>query len=352
MTVVIYIRSLLKGGAEKQAVLLCNELQKYHKTYLVVHDMSEGTHQDITNISNLIVLKGKSNFAKSLTLYRLLKKKEVSHLFTYLPVNNIIGGIVGKIARVKSIYCGIRGEKKKRFLKHQIQKALCNNLNIKFISNSHKAKSKYVSYGFKSNNIIVIHNSIEQNLVQSTDGSIRHKRIVWMGRFVPEKDIFTFLKAISILKNSNSSVGFKVLIVGYGPLEKEIIEYLNQNELSDLIEIQDGRNVNIKTLFTAKDIFVLTSKFEGMPNTIMEAMSMGLPVIGTDVGDVKYLIKEEYNGYIIDIGDYNKIAKRIEQLLEDDRTFKKFQENSLLKIRKEFSIEKMTNSYLTLIDGR
>ena len=80
----------------------------------------------------------------------------------------------------------------------------------------------------------------------------------------------------------------------------------------------------------------------------MEAMAVGLPVVATDVGDNKYLVREGLNGYLVPCKDIEQIAGKIQHLLESENERKEFGENSYNFIRENFTQEKLLNSYMEL----
>lgn len=147
---------------------------------------------------NIIYLKG--NFIlKTLEFYKFLKKNKITHLFNYLPLNNILGIIIGKIANVRGLYGGIMGVKHKKRIKMVFTKYLCNHLSTAFISNSFAASDSYIKYGLNKNKIKVIHNAIEEIELKKT----AHTKVIILsvGRFTEEKDYFTAIKAVSYLLN-------------------------------------------------------------------------------------------------------------------------------------------------------
>ncbi|MFX0142386.1 MAG: glycosyltransferase family 4 protein [Candidatus Hodarchaeota archaeon] len=114
-----------------------------------------------------------------------------------------------------------------------------------------------------------------------------------------------FLKKIP---NNKVKRKIKLLYVGdgkYANLLTNRIDFLNLNKNVFLL----GKRDNIKDILAVSDLFALTSYIEGFPNVILEAMASKLPCIGTDVGDIKYLIGN--TGYLVKPGDIDNIEKKI-----------------------------------------
>ncbi len=354
MNTIIYIRSLTKGGAEKQSLILAKELQKERKTLVVVHHQNSKSNNHISykEIDNIVFLKG-CFINKLISLFLILKRAKAKNLICYLPSNNILGSVVGKIVGTKNILCGIRGPKSKSFHKMIAMKCICNCLNIKFISNSYFAKTKYIGYGFKEKNIFVIPNGIlipDKNLL--INRSIEHTqffKFLTVGRFVEEKGYNTLIESIDKLKNRLKFDQFELTIVGYGPLYKTILEKIIEFGLSEYIKIVDGQLANTNEEYIKADLYISTSIFEGMSNTIMEAMSFKLPIIATTAGDSSKLVVDNFNGFTSKIGDSTQIATSILNVISNPEMYQKFSNNSIDLLRNEYSATALKNNYTEIL---
>ena len=343
MKIVIYIRSLLIGGAEKQSILLASELQKKHEVILLIHHKEENEISK-KNVKNIHYL----NKYKIIDLFTFIKSNKPDALICLLPINNILGSFIGKLTNVPKILCGVRGSQKKSLFKHLLMKFICNKLNIKFVANNYYSKKVYTELGFNFRNIEVIHNGINiDKLTNSIDRSIEFKsnyNLISIGRFVNEKDFVTLIKAINFLVNELNFNKIHLKIAGYGPLKEELKLNIENFKLNNYIELIDGQTFNKKTFLLEGDLFILTSIHEGMPNTIMEAMSFKIPIISTNVGDVNFLVQKDYNGYVLNVKDYREIAFSIKKILTNPTQYKYFSENSYNEILK-FNIKSMSEKF-------
>ena len=189
-------------------------------------------------------------------------------------------------------------------------------MNDASIFNNFSAKEKFVKRGFNSNKIFVIHNAIENTQTANFIKDIRSDiRIVTVARFVEQKDFRTALYSFKSLIDRNKNKVFNYYIIGYGPLEKEIRSLAENLNIMDRVKIFINPS-NIPDILKNCDIYLSTSLFEGLSNSLLEALVTGLPIVATDVGDNKYLVKDGFNGYLSACKDIDSIVEKLEYLIE------------------------------------
>ncbi len=347
--IAVFCKTLLKGGSEKQALILSKLLSGENKKVSLIN-WSEGKvdpeYLEFIKINSLSYFALNGNVLKKyIRLVKILREERVSIILSYLTLPNFIAGISKIFLREIVTIGGIRNEKLP-YHKFLFERWTHNNLNNASIFNNYSAKNKFTKRGFKSNKIFVIHNAIESNHLIVSPGKARSDvRIVTVSRFVEQKDFTTALKSFKKLIDRNNSVAISYYIVGYGPMEQEI------NTLADDLNIMDRIKFfinpsNIPEILKDCDIYLSTSLFEGLSNSIMEAMVAGLPIVATDVGDNRYLIKEGYNGYLVPCKDINKIAEKLAILTESEELRRKYGDFSKSRIRDKFSNGNLLENYL------
>lgn len=348
--VALFIRSLSKGGAEKQSVLLSEYLAKHYSTFLIVYAKSNRSISLINPMFQIIYLEG-NIFQKILQLFSVFKKNNISHLFNYLPLNNILGITIGKFAGVRNIYGGIRGARHKNRTKMMLMKFLCNKIATGFISNSYAAAESYSSYGFNSEKIWVIHNAIEKNNNIINFQKNDKFRILSIGRFTSDKDYPTAIKAIKYLVTKHPALKNKLIykIIGYGVLEQDIRRIIAEHNVKSYIQLKaDGE---IGDNFKNADVLLITSTYEGMPNVVMEAMNNKLPIIATAAGDSGHLVRNNKNGFLCSVKDYKSIAQYLFVLITNEKKKLEMGEESLKIIEQNFRPEKVFCPYISLIEN-
>jgi glycosyltransferase involved in cell wall biosynthesis len=272
---------------------------------------------------------------------------EISIIVSYLTLANFVSG-VSKIFNGNLVTIGGIRNEKLPYYKYLFEKLIHNYLNDATVFNNYSAKTKFERRGFNPGKICVIQNAIELASTQpdskSSNGEIR---IVTVGRFVKQKDYETALRSFSNLVERNRNREFKYYIVGYGPLEKDVRSMAEQLKIDKKIKILVNPP-NITGILKSSDIFLSTSLFEGVSNSIMEALVAGLPVVATDVGDNSYLVKNGHNGYLVRCKDVDTIVDKLEYLSGSDEVRKEFGNNSIKVVETEFSKTRLLDSYLNL----
>lgn len=151
------------------------------------------------------------------------------------------------------------------------------------------------------------------------------------------KDHFTFIDAIHLAKaRFNNIVG---IIVGDGPLREELLQYVSDKGLKDNIIFTGYRNDVIK-LIPAFDIFMMTSREEGLGTSVLDAFAAGVPVIATRAGGIPEMVIDGETGFLSDIGDGVGISCHIINLLTQPGLRQAIVSNATRKLN-EFSKEKM-----------
>jgi len=131
---------------------------------------------------------------------------------------------------------------------------------------------------------------------------------------VDHKDQETLIRSIAKIE---TSVPFKVLIVGEGKLEKKLKALSKELNLDDKI-IFTGYRTDILALLSLFDIFTLTSKEEGLGTSVLDAMASGLPVVATTGGGIAEMLTEGGGSYLSQVGDSGSLAKSFQTLLESE----------------------------------
>ena len=162
----------------------------------------------------------------------------------------------------------------------------------------------------------IIYNPIKDDFLEDSEKTKYDKTIIAVGRLVPQKNHKMLITAFSKVVEKHSDYTLKIF--GKGKLEEELKKHIKNMKLEDKVKLC-GISNDIKSELNKSEIFVLASNYEGLPNCLIEAMALGLPVISTDCpcGGPKELIENEKNGILIPVNNKEKMSDAIIRLIED-----------------------------------
>jgi glycosyltransferase involved in cell wall biosynthesis len=158
---------------------------------------------------------------------------------------------------------------------------------------------------------VVIHNAVDVRSFRRPSRRNGTTEVVGVGRFAYPKDFATLLEALR-------SVGApcRVRLAGEGPELKAVASAVTREGLSQRVELL-GARADVPDLLARSDVFVLSSRSEGFPVSVLEAMAAGLPVVATDVGGVAEAVEDGETGFLVPSGDSEALARALERLLVD-----------------------------------
>lgn len=166
--------------------------------------------------------------------------------------------------------------------------------------------------GMSDDKVVLIPNGIslggEQPVRVSTDGAYR---FVNVGRFFPQKDHALLIRAFAEVNLDFPQT--RLTLVGDGPLRSDVEKQIQEMGLQDKVELL-GMRRDIPEILAEHDCFVLNSRWELHPITILEAMRAGLPVIASDVGGVADTVMDKVTGLVVKSGDQQALAEAMSAL--------------------------------------
>ena len=169
------------------------------------------------------------------------------------------------------------------------------------------------------------------------------KIILYVGRIELPKKVDDIINALKILVEQDSS--YKLVLVGDGVLLEKMKSLSRYLKLDDYISFFGIRKRNeLPDIFSMADISVLYSKNEGSPLSIKESLACGIPVVANDVGDVSKVIRNDYNGFIIDKENVEELAMKIKLTINKASELK---QNCIDSIQK-YTIHKVSEEVINL----
>lgn len=166
-----------------------------------------------------------------------------------------------------------------------------------------------------------------------------------VSRFTDAKDHLSLLNAFNAVRKYNSLS--RLLLVGDGEERSAIERVINELELHDFVHLA-GMRQDVPDVLSLADAFVLSSKHEGMPLVILEAMSVGLPVLTTDVGGIAEVVTNGVSACIVPPCDSIMLSKSMIWMMENPVECDKIARSGMELVRERFSHTKMVERYLEL----
>lgn len=358
MKIVFFTMSMNKGGAERVISILCNNgLGTDNEVHLItcLKGNAQYSLKDEVNChEGFLSLEEYREMGKTKTLpvfgkqYRqVVEKINPDVIVTFLPEPCFIAELYKK--KVGKVLIG--SERSNPYFQYQTKmyKLLTSWLYPKsdgFVFQTEGARNFFGKKLRKKSVVIGNPVSIPESLKQLPEK--REQEIVSVGRFTYEKNYPLLLKAFKkVVEKTN---GYVLRI--YGKVDKS----LKLEELSKELGISDrvffmGQVDDILEQIRNASVFVLSSMSEGMPNALMEAMAIGLPVVATDCpsGGPRQLIRDEENGLLVQNNDEDALAAAIIRIIENKQLSHKLSVNAL-KIADEYSEMKICQQWKEYID--
>ena len=166
-------------------------------------------------------------------------------------------------------------------------------------------------------------------------------------RLCRQKDPETLLRAARLTAELRPDS--RLVVVGDGPLRGEVERMLDELDLRAHV-ILLGRRSDVEALLPGFDVFVLSSRWEGLPRVIVEAMAAGVPVVSTDVGGISEAVEDRVSGLLVPPGDHVALANALVQVLEDPVLSARLRAAATTRVE-EFDIATMTDRLDDLYSG-
>lgn len=194
--------------------------------------------------------------------------------------------------------------------------------------------------------LITIHNGVPllQDYELAKAGNGNPVRLIMVARFSKQKDYQLLFRALLEIKNNQA---FEMYLVGDGPLFSQSKEMVQQMGLTDVVKFLGARK-DVPALLAEAQIFVLISRWEGFPRSVLEAMRAGLPVIASDVGGTRESVIDGETGFLIPRGDVEILKDRLLKLINDPSLRVQMGNNGYRRFLSNFTFEHMLEETLKL----
>jgi sugar transferase (PEP-CTERM/EpsH1 system associated) len=349
------VPELSLGGMEQGVVTLLNGLRPEQVAGSVcsfgagIDSITERLHRRVP-----VHVLGRRSGNDPMLVWRLIRllrreKPDIVHSHTWGTLCE--GYLATRLARVRHFVHGEHGTLELRPRNLPIQRWVWGRADRVLSVSSKLADRMAEEVGFPHSRIQVVRNGADLTKFgiiartvarQSLEIPDTQFVIGTVGRLVPVKDQDTLLAALVYLRNAG--VRCLALIAGEGPLRLGLETRARTLNLGSVLRFLGNRD-DVDRVLAMLDVFVLTSVSEGLPNTILEAMASGLPVVSTNVGGVDELVENGKTGILVPPKNPEMLAAAVSTLARDPELRGRMGAEGQRKARAGFGLRRMLDEY-------
>lgn len=367
--VVHVIISLELGGAERMLERLVKESSKnpsIKQSIITLKNKGSIGRQLQKQGFDVVSLDMKSLFRAPIIFYKLVQIFRFSRpdaVYTWMYHADLIGGLAAFSAQVQNIIWGIRNTKvPQRMLSvTSIVIKICSILSFyipnKIICCAEAAKSAHIKLGFCASKMVVISNGYDlstfkpssdlRHRVRKDLGLLESTLVVGViGRFDPLKDFKNFVKASGLVSRDLDNIKFLMIGKDLDNNNIELKIWIEKTPHPDNFILIGETSPH--DLIGAMDLFCLSSKAEGFPNVVAEAMAMGIPCVVTDVGDAARIVGE--SGIVVEPMNAKALYKGLMSMLTMEKEDRQIMGKKAMQlIENQYDIREVQKKFLDLV---
>lgn len=317
-TIAFIIRSLSGGGAERVILTLAQKFaqNKYAVTLIIFeNDIAYSVPKDI----QLLLLKNLSNnrlLRDIKWIFQIrdhIKRNKVSTVISFLPKPNIY-------TILSSLFTGTRvivserndPEQNASMIIDKLRKIAYKKADY-IVFQTHEARDHFSK--IEESRCLYIPNPLTRNLPEPYCGE-KSKVFVNFCRLNKQKNLFLLLDAFYDVHQRHED--YSLIIYGEGEVEIELKKYIQDRNMSRYCALEGFRN-DVHQCIRNAFCFVSSSNYEGISNSMLEAMALGIPVICTDCpcGGARMFIRSYENGILTPVGDKEELVKKMNWVIEN-----------------------------------
>lgn len=364
--IIYLINSLYSGGAQMMLYRLLQGLDRgrFDPEVIVLLDLEGPIRRQIEELNipvSVLKFKSKLDFAQLVRLARMIREGQPDILHTQLFASDIIGRLLGHLARVPVVITSIRNSYYGGSFRDLALRFTERFADRTTIVSEDAARQFIARRVVPAANLRVIHNGIDPDsfiaglslnqkleLRNNLGLPVNSILLLCVGSLTEQKGYSDLFRAFQLI--SDKWPAANLVIAGGGPLKNNLSTSIAELNLSDRI-MMIGRSDQVPRLMAASDIFVLSSLWEGLPGVVMEAMAAGLPVVATAVGGAPELVVEGETGFLVQAGTPKHFALVLEKALsmaEEER--QRMGKAGRQRVEEHFNVKRMVKAYEALYE--
>lgn len=349
MNIVFVLASLGSGGAERVVSLLANKMvERGNQVEIVCLKFNDVYYQTDSRVKvTLAMQQTKNRLTEVFWLRKYLKQQKPDVVIPFtegvycFTILSLLGTGIPIIASERLDPAAMSKTRKilKRILLPFADWLVVQTQSIKEYFPKSIQKKTSIIYNPVNNSVFNLPS------LQGRAGE-RLNRIISVGRLYPQKNQAMMIRAFA--KIADNFPDWQLVIFGEGPLRAELEFLVSSFKLQDRV-LLPGRTEYVIEELRKSNIFCMSSDYEGMSNSMIEAICVGLPIVTTDVSGVKELVENGKNGVVVPCGDVDKLGKTFSELMSNERLMEEYSRNNYSK-KELFRIDTIVNQWEQLLN--
>ena len=352
MRIIHFVTGGFSGSTNvAKAIILATNQQPNIDSLLVLRKKKSTTPQKVNSFQDLgintKVVNGGLHLVTIYQLYKICRNYKPDVLVVHGFSEHLWGRYAGLLAGVPHMV-HVEHNSRERYNKFRLfQAKWLSNYTDAIVGCSEGVRQSLLTLGFPAEKTMTINNGINTmpfKQAKQIDFSQRKPDIMMAARFARQKDQASLIKAIGLLKAKGLNIKLRFAGLGNKRHLAKAQALVKEMQLEQQIEFL-GHCQNLSDLLSETQIFVLSTRYEGMPLALIEAMAAGCAVIASRVVGVQEMIEHGVDGYLVEPQSPQALADSIEYLVSHPQVAKNIATAGQNKAFSEFSIEKMAGNY-------
>ncbi|MEZ3433410.1 MAG: glycosyltransferase [Lachnospiraceae bacterium] len=350
MKIFFYISNIGGGGAARVMTILANRFIKdENEVIFAVNFKAPNEYYLDSKVKRLFIEERESqenvikkNLHRIITLRNMIKEACPNVVISFMQENDARAYIATRGLAVKLIL-SVRNDPKRKFIRFPIKQIAkyiythCDGV----VFQTGEAKEWFHNIKGVAG---IIYNPVDERFFRTERASIT-KNIVTTGKFLEQKNHMLLIKAFQLIADE---VPDNLIIYGDGKLRKNYEEYIQESGLENRVYLP-GYVVNVEEILASAKLFVMSSDYEGMPNSLMEAIAVGVPCISTDCpcGGPKELLCDELSDNLVPCNNDREFSAKMLKLLKNNNSALSVMEKQRAE---EYRVENIYKQWQSLIE--